>query len=119
MIAVVDDDGPVRKAVVRLLLSAGYESRSFASGQELFDAWEARRPDCVVLDLQMPGVSGLEIQRRLRDAGERVPTIVITASEETSVLDECLAEGASACLRKPLDERVLLAAIERAVRTMH
>jgi len=113
MIAVLDDDEPVRKAVVRLLRSAGFSACSFASGGELLAQWGGARPECLVLDLQMPGTSGLDVQRSLRSAGEDVPTIVMTASEESSVLDECMAAGACACLRKPLEGEQLLAALER------
>jgi FixJ family two-component response regulator len=113
VIAVVDDDEPVRKAVVRLLRSAGFSSRGFASGQELLEAWLSEPPDCLVLDLQLPGRSGLEVQRELRLAGTRVPTIIMTASDEPCIRDECVGEGASACLRKPLDEEALLRVLER------
>jgi FixJ family two-component response regulator len=113
MIAVVDDDEPVRKAVVRLLRSTGYSSRGFASGQELLESWMTEPPDCLVLDLQLPGRSGLEVQRQLRSAGAHVPTIIMTASDEPSIRDECVGEGAGACLRKPLDEEALLTALER------
>lgn len=114
MIAVVDDDEPVRRAVMRLLRAAGYSSRGFASGQELLDAWSSEPPDCLVLDLQLPGICGLEVQRRLRRAGAGVPMIVMTASDEPRIRAECVDEGATACLMKPLDEQALLGALERA-----
>jgi FixJ family two-component response regulator len=113
MIAVVDDDEPVRKAVVRLLRSAGFSARSFASGGELLATWVGTRPECLVLDLQMPGASGLDVQRSLRSAGEVVPTILMTATEESELLDECMAAGVLMCLRKPLDDEQLLAALDR------
>src|SRR5262245_25325865 len=114
MIAVLDDDEPVRKAMVRLLRSVGFSSRGFASADELLAAWLTDPPECLVLDLQLPGLSGLEVQRQLRIAGIRVPTIMITAIDEPRVRDECVEEGAAACLRKPVDARALLGAIERA-----
>jgi FixJ family two-component response regulator len=113
MIAVLDDDEPVRKAVVRLLRSAGFTARSFASGGELLAEWVGTRPECLVLDLQMPGTSGLEVQRTLRSAGEEVPTILMTASDESELVDECMAAGACLCLRKPLEGEQLLEALER------
>ena len=112
MIAVLDDDEPVRKALVRLLRSAGFTARSFASGGELLADWVGTRPQCLVLDLQMPGTSGLDVQRSLRSSGEAVPTIVMTASDECELLDECMAAGASVCLKKPLECAELLAALE-------
>jgi FixJ family two-component response regulator len=114
MIAVLDDDEPVRKAVLRLLRSAGYAACGFTSGQDLLASWASVRPDCVVLDLQMPGLSGLDVHRRLSAGGARVPTIMITASDEQGVLENCLVDGASTCLRKPLEAHLLLAAIARA-----
>lgn len=114
MIAVLDDDEPVRKALVRLLRSAGFRACSFNSGGELLAQWVSNRPDCLVLDLQMPGSSGLEVQRSLRSAGEAVPTIVITASDEASLLQECLTAGASVCLRKPIEGALLIAALDQA-----
>lgn len=112
MIAVVDDDEPVRKAVVRLLRAAGFSTRGFASGQELLEAWREEPPSCLVLDLQLPGVSGLEVQRRLRLAGARAPTIIMTASDDPHARSECLSAGVAAYLRKPLDQQVLLRALE-------
>ena len=115
MIAVVDDDEPVRKAVVRLLRAAGFSSRGFASGEELLEAWRAEPPKCLVLDLQLPGASGLDVQRRLRVAGERAPTIIMTASDDPHARSECLCAGAAAYLRKPLDQQALLGALERVM----
>ena len=69
MIAVVDDEESVRKAVVRVLQAAGFAARAFASGTEFLESWHFDRPDCLVLDLQMPGLSGTEVQRSLRTAG--------------------------------------------------
>jgi len=112
MIAVLDDDEPVRKALVRLLRSAGFTARSFASGGELLADWVGTQPQCLVLDLQMPGTSGLDVQRSLRSSGEAVPTIVMTASDECELLDECMAAGVSVCLKKPLECAELLAALE-------
>lgn len=112
MIAVVDDDEPVRNAVVRLLRAAGFSSRGYASGQELLEAWLTEPPNCLVLDLQLPGVSGIEVQRRLRMAGARAPTIIMTASDDPDARSECLSAGAAVYLRKPLDEEALFGALE-------
>ena len=114
MIAVVDDDASVRKAVVRLLRVAGFKSAGFASGHELLEAWRAEPPDCLLLDLQLPDLSGIETQRRLQHAGASVPTIIMTASDDRRMQDECLGAGVSACLSKPLDQAVLFSELERA-----
>ena len=112
MIAVIDDDESVRKAISRLLRTAGYTCRGFASGTELLNNWHSARPECLVLDLQMPGASGIDVQRELKAHGLNVLTIVITASDERRAINESLAEGASACLRKPVDAQTLFAALE-------
>jgi len=112
MIAVIDDDESVRKAIARVLRTAGYTCRGFASGAELLSNWQSARPECLVLDLQMPGASGVEVQRQLKASGINVLTIVITASDERRAINESLAQGASACLRKPVDAQTLFAALE-------
>ena len=116
-VAIVDDEEGIRKALGRLLRASGLEAESYASGQEFLDAAAALRPDCVVLDLHMPGLSGLQVLRKLKAAGQRLPIIIITAHDETQTREQCLAEGARAYLRKPLEDRVLLNAISAAMRT--
>ncbi len=115
MIAVVDDEESVRKALVRLLLAAGYAARGFSSGDEFMMAWPSDPPGCVLLDLQMPGLSGTDVQRALKRAGARFPLIIITAHDSSGVREECMCEGAAAYLCKPLDERVLLSAVNAAI----
>jgi len=115
VIAVVDDEESVRKAVVRVLRAAGFAANGFASGHEFLNSWHFDRPDCLVLDLQMPGLSGTEVQRALRLAGAQFPIVIITAHDAPSVREECLREGAAAYLCKPLDIRALLQAVEGAV----
>lgn len=117
-IAVVDDDHSVRKALCRLLRSFGIEAKAYESGKEFLEALRSTLPDCVVLDLRMPDMSGLELQRRLADAGVRLPTVVITGHDEPGMRSKCLAAGASTYLRKPLDEKALLLAIEDAIAAM-
>jgi FixJ family two-component response regulator len=114
-IAVVDDDAAVRKAMVRLLRAAGFNPRGFGSGQEFLQSWLTDRPDCLVLDLQMPGLAGSEVQRTLRLAAAHLPTIVITAHDEPGTRAECMELGAIAYLLKPLDQQALLEALNRAL----
>jgi FixJ family two-component response regulator len=114
-VAVVDDEEPIRKALRRLLRAAGLQADSYASGQEFLDAAAQRQPDCVVLDLHMPGMSGLQALRKLKAAGRALPIVIITAHDEPATREQCLAAGASAFLRKPLDERLLLNAISAAL----
>ena len=114
-VAIVDDEEPVRKALRRLLRAAGLQAESYASGREFLDAAAGRVPDCVVLDLHMAGMSGLQLLRKLQAAPEHPPIVVITAHDEPEAREECLAAGAAAYLCKPLDDRLLLNAISAAL----
>jgi FixJ family two-component response regulator len=113
VIAVVDDEDSVRKAVLRVLRAAGFCARGFASGADFLDSWHFDRPDCLVLDLQMPGLSGMEVQKSLVSAGAQFPIVIITAHDAPSVREECIRQGAAAYLCKPLDIGALLHEVER------
>ena len=119
MIAVVDDEESVRKAVVRLLQAAGHTARGFTSGREFLKSWHFDRPDCLVLDLQMPDLSGTEVQKALHEAGAQIPVVIITAHDSHNVREECMREGAVAYLRKPVDERPLFSALRLALGSSH
>jgi FixJ family two-component response regulator len=108
VIAVVDDEESVRKAVVRVLQAADLNARAFESGTEFLEEWHFDRPDCLVLDLQMPGLSGREVQESLRIAGAKFPIVFITAHDSSSLREECLSAGAIAYLCKPLDIQTLI-----------
>ena len=115
-VVVVDDDESVRKALQRLLRASDLDADSFASAQDFLASLpQAPLPDCLVLDLQMPGTGGLDLQRQLVRTGPQVPTVVITGHDEPGMEARCLAAGASAYLRKPLKAEKLLAAIEAAI----
>jgi FixJ family two-component response regulator len=115
-VAIVDDEEGIRKALGRLLRAAGLEAYGYANGQEFLTAAAERRPDCVVLDLHMPGMSGLQVLRKLKTAGLLLPVVVITAHDEPETRQECLSTGARAYLRKSLEDRLLLNAISAAMR---
>jgi FixJ family two-component response regulator len=112
VIAVVDDEESVRNAMVRLLRAADYPARGFASGDEFLKNWPADRPDCLVLDLRMPGLSGMDVQRALNRTGAHLPVVIVSAHDSPAAREECLREGAVAYLCKPVDERVLLNALK-------
>ena len=114
-IAVVDDEEPVRKALKRLLRAAGFEAEGYASGQAFLDGAAAKPPNCVLLDLHMPGLSGQLLLARIGKMAGRPPVVVITAHDTPETRDECLAAGAAAYLRKPLDDRLLLNAVSAAL----
>jgi FixJ family two-component response regulator len=113
MIAIVDDEEGVRKAVVRVLEAAGFTARAFASGEEFLDTWHFDRPDCLVLDLQMPRLSGTDVLHSLRVAGAQFPTVIVTAHDSPSLREECMSAGVVAYLCKPVDIRALIQAISR------
>jgi FixJ family two-component response regulator len=114
-VAIVDDEEPVRKALKRLLRASGLEAEGYASGKDFLDASAQREPDCVVLDLHMPAMSGLQVLRSLQAARRNIPTVIITAHDAPETRDQCIAAGAAAYLRKPLDEHILLGTISAAV----
>jgi FixJ family two-component response regulator len=113
-IAVVDDDESVRKALKRLLRAANLDATTFASGRDFLNSLAAQLPDCVVLDLHMPGMSGMDVQQQLAGSGLRLPVVIITGHDEPETRSRCLSAGAAAYLRKPLDDETLLDAIHRA-----
>lgn len=111
----VDDDEAVRRALSRLIRSLGFEAEEFASGEAFLAALASRTPDCVVLDLHMPKVSGFDVQARLADANMHVPVIVITGHDSPEARARALGGGAVAYLCKPLDGQALKEAIRSAV----
>ena len=112
-VAVVDDEEPVRRALTRLLRAAGITARAYASGQEFLSKWRSEPPSCVVLDLQMPGLNGLELLKCLAQLDAMLPVIMITAHDEPTMKAQCLRAGAVDYLCKPLDANILLEAVER------
>lgn len=112
VIAVVDDEESVRKALLRVLRAAGFAARGFVSAKEFLASWQFDRPDCLVLDLQMPDISCQEVQQALKVAGARFPIVIVTAHDASSVRDECMRLGAVAYLCKPLDMAQLLQAVK-------
>ena len=114
-VALVDDEEPVRRALKRLMVSSGITVDAFASGAEFLDSLATRRPDCLVLDLQMPGLSGFDVQARLAQSDDPPPVVVITGQDTPESRRRVMDGGAAACLRKPVTDRVLLDAIAAAI----
>lgn len=113
-IAIVDDEEPVRKALGRLLRAAGHQVTTFASGGAFLEALPSPHPDCTILDLHIPGLSGLDILERLAHQKPEFACIVITGKDEPGMRNRVLAAGAKAYLTKPLDEQTLLTTIQSA-----
>jgi FixJ family two-component response regulator len=115
VIAVVDDEECVRKALERLLRSAGFKIACFRSGEEFLESLEICQPDCAILDLHLPGLSGLEVQVCLRRNRISVPCVIMTGRDEPGTREQILASGAYGYLTKPFDQRALLKLICAAV----
>lgn len=114
VIFLVDDDGGVLKALVRLLQAAGFETRAYASPQLFLDSYDPTIPGCVILDLTMPGIDGLALQQRLAQKEQSPPIIFLTGTGDIACSVRAMRAGAVDFLTKPVDGKLLLAAIERA-----
>lgn len=115
LVAVVDDEPDVRRALQRLLRSAGFAVETYATGAAFLDDYAAHAPDCVLLDLHMPGCNGFEVQVGLARIGADVPVVMITGNDAAGARAQALANGATAYLCKPMDASELLAVVSRAV----
>jgi FixJ family two-component response regulator len=116
LVAVVDDEVPVLKALERLLRSARFKVATFETGAAFLESLKTRLPDCVVLDLHMPGMSALDVLAQLNaDQPGKVAVIVMTAHDTPNSQQRALESGASAYLRKPVDAPSLLGAIRAAI----
>ena len=114
-IFVVDDDESIRGALERLMRSVGLKVETFGSAREFLNAGGTRRTGILVLDVRMPEISGLELQKQLAASGVEIPVIFISAHEDSQAVEMALAAGAVTFLYKPFDDHDLLAAIYRAV----
>lgn len=111
MIAIVDDEEPIRKALSRLLRASGYRVETYASGADFLASLEQGRPDLLVLDLHMPGLSGFEVHEAVNSLDRPVPVIVITGHDSPETRQRVIDGRAAAYLRKPVDEELLIRAI--------
>jgi FixJ family two-component response regulator len=112
---VVDDDESVRKSMRRLLKSVGFTVATFASAQEYLDCSQHHKPHLLVLDVRMPGLSGLDLQKHLVAAGMRVPILFVTAREDLRGCRRAMKAGAVPFLQKPVDAQQLFDAIDTAL----
>ena len=112
---VVDDDALVLRSLGRLLKSAGFDVRTFPSSQEFLDRPNAGQPGCLVLDLSMPGLNGLELQARLTSSGNDCPVVFLSGNAEIPQSVQAMKAGAVDFLTKPVDREKLLAAVRIAI----
>ena len=115
VIAVIEDDGSFRTALVESLRSQGYDARGFASAEEFIDAGAERSSDCVITDIHMPGMNGLELGRLLTVRPSRVPVIMITARTEPGLDARAETNGAVCLLRKPFNADALIECLKKAL----
>ncbi|CDM62322.1 MULTISPECIES: response regulator transcription factor [Rhizobium] len=115
LIAIVDDDEPMRAAIKGLMRSMGFDAETFSSADDFLKSPHIRRTGCLVTDINMPGMSGLDLHRRLVASGESIPTVFITAFPEKNVRPTALGGDIVGFLTKPFGEQVLLDCILSAL----
>ncbi len=115
IISIVDDDASNREAVSTLLSSAGFTVETFASAEDFLASGHLHQTRCLILDLRMPGMNGLELQQQLAAAKYRIPIIFITAQNDEAVRTRALQAGAIGFLPKPFREEALLVAVRVAL----
>jgi len=116
LVAIVDDDRSVQSAVKDLMESAGLSARCFGSAEEFLEWNQRNQTACLVLDVRMPGMSGLELQTKLNAEGSSIPIIFITAHGEAKMKMQAMTAGAVGFLSKPFDHEVLLEKVRPALK---
>jgi FixJ family two-component response regulator len=114
-VAIVDDDEAVRVALEGLLKSAGVTARAFESAEEFINSGQKRQTACLIADIRMPGMSGLELQAKLNAEGCRIPIVFITAHGDAKMRMHALRAGAVEFLAKPFDDEALLESVRAAL----
>ena len=114
-IAIVDDDPSLCRALTRLLRLNGFAVDTFTTGEEFLESLAEKIPSCLILDLQMPGLTGFDVLGRLSASSWSIPVVTITGFDSPAARERALGGGAAIYLRKPVGEEVLLEAIERSI----
>jgi FixJ family two-component response regulator len=117
LVVIVDDDDSMRGAIEGLMQAVGLPARAFSSAEEFLESHQERRVGCLIADVRMPGMSGLELQAALRAADRRIPTIFITAHADERTRKEALRGGALDFVAKPFDDEALVATVRAALAT--
>ena len=115
LVAVVDDDESVRESLPDLLNEFGFRTRAFSSAEQFLSSGSLEQTRCLILDVAMQGMTGLELQRSLNDGDRRIPIIFITAQKDRAIQDRALEQGAVSFLFKPFSDTALLDALKKAV----
>ena len=118
LISVIDDDDSVRESLESLIRSVGFAAKVFASAEEFLNSGYHRKTDCLVLDVRMPGMSGIELHRHLAASGSRVPVIFITShGYDDDARSQALSDGVVAYLTKPFSQDELLQAVRAGLKS--
>lgn len=115
VVAIVDDDESIRNALVGLMKAAGFLARAFASAEEFLNSPERENTACLIADIRMPGMSGLELQAKLNNNYHRIPIIFITAHGDEKMRMQALRAGAVEFLTKPFDDETLIQSVRAAL----
>src|SRR6185437_5576960 len=115
LVVIVDDDELVRQALESLVKAAGFTTEVFGSAEDFLDSIPMNRTTCLILDVRLPGMSGIELQRRLRAKHSGIPIIFVTAHGDASARDRAMEAGATSFLNKPVRRQTLLDAIDAAL----
>ncbi|AJA61707.1 response regulator transcription factor [Bradyrhizobium japonicum] len=117
LISVVDDDQPHRESIRKLIMLLGYTVEAFSSAADFLASRALPETACLVTDVNMPGMTGVELHRRLVDAGYAIPTILVTAYPDEVVRDQALKDGVVCYLSKPVDDDILERCVRSALRS--
>jgi FixJ family two-component response regulator len=115
LFAIIDDDVAIREALQDLLRSCGYRALSFGSAEDFLERADPETVSCIILDMRMPGMNGLELQNVLKGAGSRTPIIFMTSQSDDATRVAAISAGAHDFLAKPVDDEVLLDSIRAAL----
>jgi FixJ family two-component response regulator len=118
-VAIVDDDASTRRALMRLLRIHGINGETYPSARAFLEALASHLPDCMIVDVNMPDMTGIELQYELLKCNVRIPTIVITASDDKNIAARAVSLGAAAFFLKPVPRDALIAAINSAIRASY
>ena len=118
LIHLVDDDGAVRRAAGFMLKTSGFQVKSYESGVELLKSTSELDAGCILLDIRMPGMDGLEVQQALRDKGVMLPVIIMTGHGDVSLAVKAMKAGAIDFIEKPFEKETLLGAIDQGMRRL-